>query len=174
MENEEHLTTVSAPVLSSTTTSSNEALVSVIILCYNHARFLGEAIESVRRQTYPHIEIIVVDDESTGDTEKAIALYSNIRSTRQDNPGVARARNNGLSMSRGTYVLFLDADDRLLPEAVDIGVRALASRKDYAFAFGLFISIGNTRAIQDIPPDYSPTYKEFLKRNHMYSRFGSI
>jgi glycosyltransferase involved in cell wall biosynthesis len=165
MATEEHLTTVSPPVLSRTTTSSDEALVSVIIPCYNHARFLGEAIVSVIRQSYPHIEIIVVDDGSTDDTEQVITSYPNIQHIRQENLGVSRARNMGLSMSRGAYVLFLDADDRLLPDAVATGVHALASRKEYAFAFGLFVSIGKLQDIKKLPPDHSSTYKELLKRN---------
>lgn len=163
MATEEHLATVSVPVVSDTTTSFNKALVSVIIPCYNHARFLGEAIESVRRQRYPNIEIIVVDDGSTDDTEQVITSYPNIHGIRQDNLGVARARNIGLSTSRGAYVLFLDADDRLLPDAVDIGVRALESRKDYAFAFGLRMLIGNIQGLRELPPDHSSTYKELLK-----------
>jgi hypothetical protein len=165
METEEHLTTVPAQVLSRTTTSSNEALVSVIIPCYNHARFLGEAIDSVTRQSYPHIEIIVVDDGSTDDTEQVITKYPNIHRKRQENLGVARARNIGLSISRGAYVLFLDADDRLLPDAVDTGVRSLASQKDYAFAFGLEVLFGNIQGLCELPPDQSSTYKELLKRN---------
>ena len=165
MATEEHLTTVSVPVLSRTTTSPSEALVSVIIPCYNHARFLGEAIESVRRQSYPHIEIIVVNDGSTDDTEQVITSYPNIHRIRQDNLGVARARNIGLSTSRGAYVLFLDADDRLLPDAVETGVRTLASRKDYAFAFGLLVLIGNLQGLRELPPDHISTYKELLKRN---------
>ena len=165
METEEHLTTVPAAVLSRTTTSSNEALVSVIIPCYNHARFLGEAIDSVKRQSYPHIEIIVVDDGSTDDTEQVLTKYPNIHRKRQDNLGVACARNIGLSMSRGAYVLFLDADDRLLPDAVDTGVRALESRKDYAFAFGLVMSNGKLHGVNELPTDQGSTYKELLKRN---------
>ena len=140
-------------MLSRTTTSSDEALVSVIIPCYNHARFLGEAIVSVIRQSYPHIEIIVVDDGSTDDTEQVITSYPNIQHIRQENLGVSRARNMGLSMSRGAYVLFLDADDRLLPDAVATGVHALASRKEYAFAFGLFVSIGKLELPQGLCED---------------------
>jgi glycosyltransferase involved in cell wall biosynthesis len=58
-----------------------EPLVSVVIPCYNHARFLGEAIESVLTQTYPHVEIIVVNDGSTDNTAEVAARYPEVRMT---------------------------------------------------------------------------------------------
>ncbi|MEO8340839.1 MAG: glycosyltransferase [Nitrospirota bacterium] len=144
----------------------NQELVSVIIPCYNHAHFLGEAISSVVNQTYPHIEIIVVDDGSTDDTAEVAKTYSNIRYVRQDNFGLSRARNVGLSHSKGAYIVFLDADDCLLPNAIDIGFRALASRNDCALVFGLFVNIGISQSMgTPISRDTSCNYKELLKRN---------
>ena len=143
----------------------NQELVSVIIPCYNHAHFLGEAISSVINQTYPHIEIIVVDDGSTDDTAQVAKAYSNIRYVRQDNFGLSRARNVGLSHSKGLYVVFLDADDCLFPDAIDIGFRALASRNDCALAFGFFVNIGLSQSMGTISPDQNYNYKELLQRN---------
>lgn len=147
------------------TDRSSDDLVSVIIPCYNHAHFLGEAIESVLCQTYAPVEVIVVDDGSTDEIAQIIVAYPTIRYIRQDNLGVARARNIGLSHSKGTYLLFLDADDRLLPDAVDIGVRALAARKDCAFAFGPHLSIGTRQSLSELPRDYDYDFHELLKRN---------
>jgi len=62
-------------------------LVSVVIPCYNQARFLGEAIESALAQTYPHFEVVVVDDGSTDDTSKVSVRYPGVRLVRQDNLG---------------------------------------------------------------------------------------
>ena len=90
------------------------ALVSVVIPCYNQAHFLGEAIESVLAQTYPHLEIVVVDDGSTDNTGEVAARYPGVRYVRQENQGLAAARNTGLRHSSGDYLVFLDADDRLL------------------------------------------------------------
>ena len=145
--------------------SPNQELVSVIIPCYNHAHFLGEAISSVINQIYPHIEIIVVDDGSTDDTEQVAKAYPNIRYVRQDNLGLSRARNVGLSHSKGAYIVFLDADDCLFPNAIDVGFLALASRNDCALAFGLFVNIGISQGIGKISRATNYNYKGLLQRN---------
>src|SRR5919107_192619 len=100
-------------------------LVSVVIPCYNQAHFLSEAIESVLAQTYPYFEIIVVDDGSTDNTSEVAGRYSGVRCIRQDNQGLSGARNSGLRHSKGEYLVFLDADDRLLPQALEVGLECL-------------------------------------------------
>jgi glycosyltransferase involved in cell wall biosynthesis len=112
------------------------SLVSVIIPCYNQAHFLAEAIESVLAQTYPQFEIVVVDDGSTDNTSEIAARYPGARCIRQDNQGLAEARNTGIRKSNGNYLVFLDADDRLLPDALGAGLTALNSHPDCAFVFG--------------------------------------
>jgi glycosyltransferase involved in cell wall biosynthesis len=90
--------------------------VSVVIPTYNHARFLEQAIESVLAQTFPAHEVIVVDDGSTDSTPGVLARYENrIRVVRQQNQGVAAARNHGARLSTGELLAFLDADDVWLP-----------------------------------------------------------
>lgn len=113
-------------------------LVSVVIPCYNQGRFLGEAIESVQAQTYPHYEIIVVDDGSTDNTDQVAARYENVRCIRQTNRGLSGARNSGLNASKGEWLVFLDADDRLLPEALEAGVARLQAHPECAFAYGAY------------------------------------
>jgi glycosyltransferase involved in cell wall biosynthesis len=94
--------------------------ISVIIPAYNYARYLAEAIDSVLAQTYPVLEVIVVDDGSTDDTPGVLAAYANrIRAIRQQNLGVSAARNTGISAARGEYVAFLDADDVWQPSKLD-------------------------------------------------------
>lgn len=91
--------------------------VSVIIPVYNRAELVGEAIESALAQTYPRVEIIVVDDGSEDAIEAAIAPFrSRIRFLQQTNQGVAKARNHALSLARGDYVHFLDSDNLLSPD----------------------------------------------------------
>jgi glycosyltransferase involved in cell wall biosynthesis len=90
--------------------------VSLVIATYNHARFLGEALDSAVAQTLTGVEVVVVDDGSTDDTPDVLARYGGrIRVIRQPNRGLAAARNTGLAAARGTYVSFLDADDVLMP-----------------------------------------------------------
>jgi len=102
-------------------------LVSAIIPCYNQAHFLHEAIESVLAQSYPNFEIILVNDGSTDSTADVVRRYSPVRYVYQENAGLSSARNTGLKKSRGEYVVFLDADDRLLPEALQVGVDCCVS-----------------------------------------------
>src|SRR5215212_1699019 len=111
-------------------------LVSVVIPCYNQAHFLGEAIESVLAQSYPNFEIVVVDDGSTDDTSEVAAYYPGVRLVRQENKGLSGARNVGLARSEGEYLVFLDADDRLLHEALEAHLEHLKANPECAFVSG--------------------------------------
>jgi glycosyltransferase involved in cell wall biosynthesis len=86
--------------------------VSVVIPCYNGARFLREALDSVRAQTHPPLEILVIDDGSTDDSAM-IAESSGppVRVIRQANQGESVARNRGIDEAQGEWIAFLDADD---------------------------------------------------------------
>lgn len=100
--------------------------VSVVIPTYNRARFLPAAVASVRAQTYPCAEIVIVDDGSTDDTADVVAgLGPGIRYIWQANAGPAAARNRGIHEATGDYVAFLDTDDRWLPEKTALQVAVL-------------------------------------------------
>jgi glycosyltransferase involved in cell wall biosynthesis len=102
---------------------------SVVIPSYNHARFVGAAIESARAQTLPPSEIIVVDDGSTDDTPTQLAnAAAPVRVIRQENRGVAAARNTGARAARGELLAFLDADDLWQAEKLERQVARLVSR----------------------------------------------
>ena len=96
------------------------SLISVIIPCYNNAHFLGEAIESAFCQTYQNVEVIVVDDGSPDNAAEVAARYERVHCVRQANRGIAEARNTGIKESGGESLVFLDADDRLLPHALEV------------------------------------------------------
>ena len=111
-------------------------LVSVIIPCYNQAHFLNEAIESALNQTYPHVEIIVVDDGSIDNTPKVAARYPGVRYIRQDNQGPSVAQNTGLLASSGEYVIFMGADDRLLLNGIEVGLKHLSANPECGLVSG--------------------------------------
>lgn len=112
-------------------------LVSVVIPCFNQAHYLAEAIESVLAQTHSRLELTVVNDGSDDNTCEIAARYPGVRCTRQAHRGVAAARNLGLMRSSGAFAVFLDADDRLLPHALEVGVARLTEHPDAAFAAGM-------------------------------------
>ncbi len=98
-------------------------LVSVVIPAYNMGNFIGPCINSVLNQTYTNFEIIIVNDGSHDNTETICSGFSkqnsNVLLITQENQGVSVARNNGIAMSHGDYILFLDADDTLPPNAIN-------------------------------------------------------
>lgn len=100
-------------------------LVSVIVNNYNYAKFLTDAIESALAQTHPRVEVVVVDDGSTDSSREIIAGYGDrIVPVLKANGGQASAFNEGFAAARGEIVFFLDADDVLLPNAVERVVAA--------------------------------------------------
>lgn len=99
-------------------------LVSIIITNYNYARYLRDAVESALSQTYERKEIIVVDDGSTDDSRQVISDYGDrIIAVFKDNGGQGSAFNRGFCVCSGDIVFFLDADDLLLPKAVELVVK---------------------------------------------------
>lgn len=100
--------------------------VSVVIPAYNAAWCLRRAIDSALAQTFDSREIVVIDDGSDDDTPAVLASYgTRIRALRQQNAGLSRARNAGITAARGRYVAFLDADDWWLPGKLERQVALL-------------------------------------------------
>ena len=122
-------------------TDATPPLVSVVITCYNSNRYLAETIESALLQTYPRIEIIVVDDGSTDETAQIARCYP-VNYIYQTNRGISAARNTGIRHCQGEYVQFLDHDDRLLPRAIETGVKLLEEHPECAHAVGEHWYIG--------------------------------
>ncbi|MBA3526585.1 MAG: glycosyltransferase [Sphingomonas sp.] len=112
--------------------------VAIVIPCFRQAQFLAAAIESALDQTAAAAEIIVVDDGSDDDSSEVARRYREVELIRQDNRGLAAARNAGLRQARADKIIFLDADDRLLPSAVRAGLECFAQEPAAAFVYGAF------------------------------------
>ena len=132
------------------TASDDAPLLSVIVPTYNYGNMLQRALSSVLSQMDTRSELIVVDDGSTDDTPQILAGTSipqglSCRFVRQDNAGPAAARNHGLRLSRGRFLLFLDADDEMLPGALNSVLDALnqaeARGKEPGLILGAHIAV---------------------------------
>jgi glycosyltransferase involved in cell wall biosynthesis len=115
--------------------------VSVLIPCYNQARFLGDAISSVLTQSYRPLEVIVVDDGST-DAPDSVAASFGVRCIRQRNQGPAAARNAGLAAAAGDFIVYLDADNILFPHSVEAGLHAFEDYPGCMLVFGRDLRLG--------------------------------
>jgi glycosyltransferase involved in cell wall biosynthesis len=149
---------------------SEHTLVSVIITCYNYGRYLQQAIESVTNQTHQNTEIIVVDDGSTDNTQEILKKYTNVKSVKVQRVGLSAARNIGVQHSRGSFLIFLDADDYLYANAVQLNL--------YYFSYypqAVFVSGGHDRVSDEgitFPGDeqdehYGNNYISLLRGNYI-------
>jgi O-antigen biosynthesis protein len=110
--------------------------ISVVIPAYNAARYLERTVRSVLNQTHPPDEVLIVDDGSTDNTPAIVAsLGPEVRYLRQENAYVGPARNRGFHHTTGEYILFLDADDLLLPEHLETLLRALEAHPDAGLSY---------------------------------------
>jgi len=121
-------------------------LVSIIVPTFNRRQLLCDTLESIYKQTYRPIEVLVVDDGSTDDTESYVTEWArkhNITNVfdvcyiRQENSGPSAARNRGISEAKGDYVQFLDSDDILLPDKIQDGISAFMSDSDLDLVYCL-------------------------------------
>ena len=112
-------------------------LVSICVPAYNAERYVGEALDSALAQTYPHVEIVVVNDGSTDGTRAVLGTYEDrgVRVIDQPNAGQCAAANRAFRESRGELVKFFDADDVLAPDMLERQVARLGDRRD-AVAMG--------------------------------------
>jgi len=110
--------------------------VSIIIPTYNRDKFITRALESVFNQTFHDYEIIVVDDGSTDNTPEILKKYDGkIRTIRQNNQGISKSRNLGISQSNGKYIAFLDSDDYWVPEKLEEQVKILDSHPNVGIVY---------------------------------------
>jgi glycosyltransferase involved in cell wall biosynthesis len=156
----------------------DSALVSVVIPCYNHARFLDSTITSVLEQTYQPIEIIVVDDGSTDGSAQVAARYP-VRLVGQPNQGVASALNTGLAAARGAFLSTLGSDDLMHPRYVEACMDALRAEPAASFAYTQMTLFGAVNRLYPGLPFHPETLAEndyvpaaFVMRRSAFDNVG--
>jgi len=151
---------------------SKQPLISVIIAVYNGGSYIAQAIESVLAQSWKNMEIIVINDGSTDETARIVTAYGDrIIYHFQKNQGQGAARNTGISMAKGEFIAFLDADDLWMPDKLSQQMALLQQHPDASMAFGMLEQFTSpelgtlpVRGNGDILLGYSPITL-LIKRN---------
>ncbi len=144
--------------------------VAVIVTTYNDPQFLREAVESVLAQTRPADEVLVVDDGSERSPETILSAFPQVSLLRKHNGGVSNARNYGLGRAKSDYVAFLDADDRLDPQALENGLRCFAAHPKAVMVYGAHRRIGPAGAVlsaHPVRPVGDDPYADLLRGNYI-------
>ena len=148
-------------------------LVSVIMPTYNRAGYIRDAVDSVLTQTYSNLELIVVDDGSTDGTEEIITPFlrdPRIQYVKQENAGVAAARNRGLSLRKGDLVAFIDSDDIWEPEKLSIEVAIMKALPEAGIVCSDFSAVkgsalmekSHIRSYFSVFNDYALSYQDIF------------
>lgn len=147
----------------------NLPLVSVIIPSYNHGKYLPDAVKSIRDQDYNSVEVIIVDDGSTDNTTDIVKALPGVKYIHQHNQGLSAARNTGIKNSGGEMLIFLDADDWLLPGAIKVNVAELQANEKLAFVSGAHLKIYETsgRQLEEYQEVKQNAYLQMLQGNYI-------
>ncbi len=125
-----------------------EDLVSIIIPMYNTELYISKCLESVVSQTYPNLEILLLNDGSTDRTEEICQFFvqddPRVKLINKENSGQADTRNRGLEMAQGDYILFVDSDDYLAPDLVEKSLREMKLYKSDLVIFNCYHVYTNT------------------------------
>lgn len=132
----------SQPTQQADSTTDQQPMFSVVIPAYNYGHFVGRAIESVLEQGGDDFEVLVIDDGSTDKTREIVASYADrVQYFHHENRGQAATRNRGIGLSTGRYLIFLDADDKLLPDALFHLRQAIEEDPQVGMVFGQHFAV---------------------------------
>lgn len=149
---------------------NNNPLVSIIMPCYNHAKYIETAISSVIDQTFKEWELIIIDDGSTDDTKSIVLPFinkgHNIKYFNQSNRGVSAARNTALSKSIGKYILPLDGDDKIHKKYLEEAVSFMEENPDYSVYYCRAEYFGDLKG--EFPVSWKG-YKSHLLNNAIFN-----
>jgi glycosyltransferase involved in cell wall biosynthesis len=131
-------------------------LVSIIVPCYNQAQYLDEALQSVLVQTYQNWECIIVNDGSPDNTEvvakKWIAKDSRFIYLHKENGGLSSARNAGITIAKGEFILPLDADDKIAPNYIELAVQSFQKDVSLKVVYSKAEKFGKEKGVWQLPP----------------------
>jgi glycosyltransferase involved in cell wall biosynthesis len=150
------------PYKTTETSTASLPLVSVIIPYYNQAAFILQTIQSVQEQTYPNVELIIVDDGSPVPAAPVLDGIEGVKLYRTENGGCPAARNYGFHQSSGEYLVFLDGDDLLQPNAISANLAALTSNASAELSFGA------VRVINEVGEELQPAKVCRARRNYFW------
>ena len=153
--------------------------VSVIIATYNRKKYFEHAVISVLNQTYPYLEVIVVDDGSTDGTKEFIKSISDnrIKYIYQKNSGQNAAKNTGLLAALGQYITILDSDDVIHPDKIKKQVAALVNNPEYGFVYCGTLFINNENNIvgkQKLVKHRGWVLDKLLMKNFIYNGSNAL
>lgn len=120
-----------------------DPLISVIVVTYNRAHYIQEALDSIRRQTFKDYEIIVVDDGSTDNTKEVLESYKDIRYIYQEHAGISQARNTAVRAAKGKWIATLDSDDLWKEEKLQKQIDYLAIHPECRIVYTTFSSFSD-------------------------------
>ncbi len=146
---------------------SKEPLVSVMMPTYNNAKYIRQAIESVYAQNYKNIELIVVDDGSTDNTQKIVKEYNDIKYFYIEHKGIPFARNTALENSKGEYIAFCDSDDYWLPDKLSTQIQYFKEHSDCQIVFTKYENIIDNDKIKKDAITISEKKREILEKRHL-------
>lgn len=138
--------------------------VSIVIPCYNHGKFLGEAIDSVLQSDFKQYEIIIINDGSTdpytlkvfNEMERRFSRDQRVRIIHQENGGLPAARNSAVKIAKGEYILPLDADNKIRPQYMSRAVEVLDNNQKIGVVYAYADLFGEKAGVWTFPP-FDPT-----------------
>jgi glycosyltransferase involved in cell wall biosynthesis len=153
------------------------SLVSIIVPCYNQAQYLPDALNSILAQTFTNWECIIVNDGSLDNTEevalKWIAKDERFIYLKKENGGAGSARNMGLNNSKGYFIQFLDADDYIDPEKLEIQTNAIANTQIYALSICDYLTSVETDLLKPHPYYVTPKFRSTNYLSELISNWGT-
>jgi glycosyltransferase involved in cell wall biosynthesis len=150
----------------------NGGKISVVMPTHNRADFLGKSIDSVLSQTYEDFEIIVIDNNSTDNTEEILKKYKDRRIKyvrNNENRGAGGARNQGIGLAEGSYITFLDSDDQLLPTKFEkqlTKLHTLPNNCGLVYCGFCYVSNQTSKPVKYVfPKFYGNVYDDVIEKN---------